>query len=376
MTRILFVDDEPRVLEALQNLLRRHRRGWDMVFAEGGQRGLDLLTEDHFDIVVSDIRMPKVDGATVLQAAQKLQPEAVRIVLSGFMEQETALRAVPVAHQFLAKPCDPMSLEVTLDRACQLHELIRDPELRRILGQVQKLPSIPSTWARLKTVMDSPTSNASQVATVLRQDVAVCARILQLVNSPFFGPARRITALEDAVTYLGNNLIKNLVFSLELFQSAPASSAFSLEEMRVHTLLTASIARRVVPERRLADEAFFAAMLHDVGLLVLATLPEVPQDPTLHLRIGAYLMSLWGMDTPLIHAVQDHHNPSARASGRFTTTTAVHVADVLALRHRPFAACPPTDFDWEYLELVGITDRVASWEQVAEEAVLSLASLS
>ncbi|HNC95549.1 MAG TPA: HDOD domain-containing protein, partial [Myxococcota bacterium] len=247
MTRILFVDDEPRVLEALQNLLRRHRRGWDMVFAEGGQRGLDLLSEDRFDIVVSDIRMPRVDGATVLQAAQKLQPEAVRIVLSGFMEQETALRAVPVAHQFLAKPCDPASLENTLDRACQLHELIRDPELRRVLGQVQKLPSIPSTWARLKKVMDSPTSNASQVATVLRQDVAVCARILQLVNSPFFGPARRITALEDAVTYLGNNLIKNLVFSLELFQSTPSASAFSLEEMRVHTLLTASIARRVVP---------------------------------------------------------------------------------------------------------------------------------
>lgn len=375
MTRILFVDDEPRVLEALQNLLRRHRRGWDMVFAEGGQRGLDLLAEDRFDIVVSDIRMPKVDGATVLQAAQRLQPEAVRIVLSGFMEQETALRAVPVAHQFLPKPCDPMALENTLDRACQLHELIRDPELRRVLGQVQKLPSIPSTWARLKKVMDSPTSNASQVATVLRQDVAVCARILQLVNSSFFGPARRITALEDAVTYLGNNLIKNLVFSLELFQSSPTTSWFSLEEMRVHTLLTASIARRVVPERRLADEAFFAAMLHDVGLLVMATLPEVPEDPTLHPRIGAYLMSLWGMDAPLIHAVLDHHNPGARASGRFTATTAVHVADVLALRHRPFTACPPTDFDWDYLELVGITDRVPVWEGIAEEAVLALGSL-
>ena len=153
--------------------------------------------------------------------------------------------------------------------------------------------------------------------TVLRQDVAVCARILQLVNSPFFGPARRINALEDAVTYLGNNLIKNLVFSLELFQTNTVSpSWFSLEEMRIHTMLTASIARRIVPERRLADEAFFAAMLQDVGLLVLATLPEVPEDPTLHPRIGAYLMSLWGMDPPLIQAVQDHHQPGPRASGQ------------------------------------------------------------
>lgn len=371
MTRILFVDDDPKVLEALQVLLRRKRRPWDTVFVEGGERALDLLQRDLFDIVVSDVQMPRVDGAVVLQAAQRLQPQAVRIVLSGIGEQ-SALRAVAVAHHFLAKPCEASALDAALERACHLREMIRDPELQRVLGQVQKLPTLPGTWARLKKVMDSPTSNASQVAAALRQDVAICARILQLVNSPFFGLARRITALEDAVTYLGNNLIRNLVFSLELFSVGAPSNWFSMDEMRRHTLLAAAIARRIVPERRMADEAFFAAMLHDVGLLVLADQPESAEDPTLHPRIGAYLLSLWGMDGAIVAAVQNHHTPAGVGPPRFTVGSVVHVADVLATRQVPFDGCPFIDFDWEHLDQLGMTDRLPAWEAIAAEALNAL----
>lgn len=370
MTRILFVDDDPKVLEALQHLLRRQRRPWELVFAEGGERALDLLQREPFDVVVSDIQMPRVDGAAVLQAAKQLQPQAVRIVLSGIGEQQSTLRSVAVAHQFLTKPCDAQVLDATLERACCLREMIRDPELQRILGRVQKLPTMPGTWARLKKVMDSPTSNASQVAAVMRQDVAICARILQLVNSPFFGPARRISALEDAVTYLGNNLIRNLVFSLELFSVGPSSAWFSMDVMRRHTLLAASIARRIVPERRMADEAFFAAMLHDVGLLVLADQPSAAQDPTLHPRIGAYLLSLWGMDGAIVATVQHHHTPAEVAGPpRLTVSSVVHVADVLAARKVPFDGCSLVDFDMGYLDQLGVTDRLPAWEAVATEAL-------
>ncbi len=369
MTRILFVDDEPKVLDALQQLLRRQRRPWETVFVDSGEKAIDLLNHSAFDIIVSDIVMPQISGTAVLQAAQRLQPQAVRIVLSGAAEQQGALKAVAVAHQFLIKPCDPQTFDSTLERACQIHALIKDPELQRAIGKVQKLPTMPGTWTRLKKVMDSPISNASQVAAVLQQDVAICARVLQLVNSPFFGPARRIAALEDAVTYLGNNLIRNLVFSLELFSVGAPSPWFPMDAMRRHTLLAASIARRIVPERRLADEAFFAAMLHDVGLLVLASQPESSEDPTLHPRIGGYLLSLWGMDATLVSAVQDHHTPARLATGRFGVGTAVHVADVLATRLVPFEGCPFIDFDWEHLDQLGVTDRIPAWEGVAQEAL-------
>lgn len=371
MPRILFVDDEPKVLDALRALLRKFNT-WELSFVEGGERGLEIIQQESFDIVVSDLKMPKVDGALLLQSVQKLHPQAVRIVLANANDQGTALKAVSVAHQFLGKPCDPTTLESTLERACQIHALIKDPALRSVLGRVQRLPTMPGTWVRLRQVMDSPSSNSSQIAAVLRQDMAITARILQLVNSPFFGPSRKITALEDAVSYLGFNLIRSLVFSLELFQS-PSHSWYSQDDLRHHVLLSATIARRVVPERRLADEAFFAAILHDVGLLVLADQPAAASDPTLHPRIGAYLLSLWGMENSLIDAALNHHQPPS--NGRFTITTAVHIADILAQRQLPFNGCPPGELDMRMLKQLGVEDRLSSWDIIAKEAKSSLGVL-
>jgi HD-like signal output (HDOD) protein/CheY-like chemotaxis protein len=382
MVRILVVDDEPRCLETLESTLKRQKQRWESVFVEGGEQALEYLRRQTFAVVVCDLRMPRVDGMVVLEAARIAQPQAVRILMAAPGDALGSLKAVSLAHQFLAKPIDPSAVEQTLERACEIHALIREPELRRILGQIQKLPALPSTWARLQAAIDSPTGNASMVAAVLKADVAICARILQLVNSPFFGPVRRITALEDAVTYLGNNLIKNLVFSLELFQATDQEHlAFTLAELRSHTLLTATIARRLVLEtpgvdRKLGDDAFFAGMLHDVGLLVLASLPkEAEADTGLHAQLGAYLLSLWGMAPPLIHAALDHHEPGLRASGRFNATTAVHVADALVLKLIPFSGCGKAELDTDYLDLVGVEDQVGRWEKIAEEATAAMGAL-
>ena len=130
MKRILFVDDEPQILEGLQNLLHRHRRVWDMVFALGGEAALEELGCRPFDVIVSDMRMPLMDGATLLRRVQEQHSETVRIVLSGHVELTTALRAVSVAHQFLTKPCKPHELENVIQRACNLRALINDEMVR------------------------------------------------------------------------------------------------------------------------------------------------------------------------------------------------------------------------------------------------------
>jgi DNA-binding NtrC family response regulator len=116
--RILFVDDEAHVLDGLRDLLRRQRREWEMVFALGGDAALRELDAQPFHVVVSDMRIPGIDGAALLALVQERYPETVRIILSGQTEHEAALRAVPVAHQFLAKPCDREQLRRAIDRAC------------------------------------------------------------------------------------------------------------------------------------------------------------------------------------------------------------------------------------------------------------------
>ena len=143
MKRILFVDDEAHVLDGLRDLLRRQRHEWEMVFALGGDAALRELDAQPFDVVVSDMRMPDIDGATLLARVQERHPETVRIFLSGQTEPKAALRAVPVAHQFLAKPCDREQLRQAIDRACLSQALVADPAVRRAAGAAEMLPSAP-----------------------------------------------------------------------------------------------------------------------------------------------------------------------------------------------------------------------------------------
>src|SRR4051812_44920496 len=104
--KVLFVDDEPRVLQALKRSLAISNVPWEAHFVDGGAAALSALESETYDVVVTDMRMPGVDGAAVLNAARERDPSIVRIVLSGQADEAAALRVVRVAHQFLAKPCD------------------------------------------------------------------------------------------------------------------------------------------------------------------------------------------------------------------------------------------------------------------------------
>ena len=113
-SRALFVDDEPLVLSGLRRMLRSLRHDWDLSFANSGQEALELMEAEDFAVVVSDMRMPEMDGASLLNEVARRHPAIARLVLSGHAELDAILRAVRPAHQFLAKPCDPKLLEGAL----------------------------------------------------------------------------------------------------------------------------------------------------------------------------------------------------------------------------------------------------------------------
>jgi CheY-like chemotaxis protein len=103
--RVLFVDDEPSILSGLSRMLWPLRHEIVSEFVNSGQEALDRLAKEHFDIVIADIRMLGMDGAELLDRVQRAHPHVIRIVLSGHADMAAALRAVPIAHQFIAKPC-------------------------------------------------------------------------------------------------------------------------------------------------------------------------------------------------------------------------------------------------------------------------------
>src|SRR5277367_5572528 len=140
MKRVLFVDDEPQVLDGIRSKLAPQQGSWEMEFAPGGEVALKLLGEKPFDVIVSDIRMPGMDGAELLKTVCQRFPSVVRIILSSQDELEGALRAVPVAHQFLVKPCDPAMIRVAIERATSLSALMNNKLLENLVGSVKDLP--------------------------------------------------------------------------------------------------------------------------------------------------------------------------------------------------------------------------------------------
>ena len=395
MKRIIFVDDEPRILEGIRRMLRPMRREWEMVFVGGGEAALAELKVAPFDVIVSDMRMPGMDGATLLKHVQERFPNVVRIVLSGHTDPEAALRAVPVAHQFLSKPCDAEALQAVVQRACSLKAFLSDETVRGAIGQVDVLPSVPRLYMAVSRALADPDSSLDDIANVVEQDAAMCAKILHLVSSAFFGIPRRVGNIHQAVTYLGTSMIKNIVLSVEVFRTWSESgklAGFSIDAEQSHALLTSRIAMRIMGDKSKAEDAFMAAMLHDVGKLILATyLPDefarvienrreqarpmhvIEQEVcgVTHAEVGAYLLGIWGLPYPIVEAVAYHHAPTRVPHERFEILDAVHVANLLAREHE--SASPGgageicEEINASYLEALGMMDQLPAWREIVTE---------
>jgi HD-like signal output (HDOD) protein len=395
MRRIIFVDDEPKVLEGLQRLLRGHRSRWDMTFVDGGEDALAALAETPFDVIVSDMRMPRMDGMVLLTRVQEQFPGVVRIVLTGHTELEAALRAVPVAHLFLTKPCDAETLEETIDRACDLQAVLEDETLKRGLAAMSSVPSLPHVYADVTRALVDPEVSLAVVARLIEQDVGMCAKVLRLVNAGFFGLPRNVSNIETAIRLLGTSMLKNLVLSAEVFGKVglvPGLPGFSIATLQRHSLLAAGIARQLLPDKHQAEDAFMAAMLHDIGMLVLATratedlsrvlaasletgraLHEIERERGVvtHAQVGAYVLGLWNLPYPIVEAVAHHHQPAHVSQRTFGVLGAVHVANALAHEQATGTAgsAPGSEagLDLAYLEAVGVSDRLAEWRAMAAE---------
>jgi len=401
MRRVLFVDDEPRILEGLRRMLRPQRHEWETAFAPGGEAALALMEASPFDVIVSDMRMPGMDGAALLSRVRDQYPQVVRIVLSGHTELASALRAVPVAHQFLAKPCDAEMLRVAVERACHLKALLSDDSIRRTVGALGDLPSLPRTYQALTDALTDPDTPVQKIARIVEQDVGISAKVLQLSNSAFFGVAHAITSIQGAVSYLGISTLKSLVLSVEIFRVFKTSTplpGFSLENLQHHARLTASIAARLPVPKHLADVALAGGMLHDVGKLILAwKLPErfkkLLAEATgerrplhkveeleygfSHAEIGAYLLGLWGLPYAVVEAVALHHAPNRVQHQDFDAVSAVYVANLLARELEATSPeAPPEDSAETHeqdLIALGIQQRMVDWRAMAAEVPARLA---
>lgn len=381
--RVLFVDDDPHILAALGRSLRSLRHSWDMTFCEGGPAGLTALDEQHFDVLVTDMQMPDCDGTALLRHAKEHQPHMVRIVLSGHTELATTLEVVNSAHQFLSKPTEGEQLREAIQRAARLHGLVRDERVRALVGGVDVLPTPPAVYLELTEALANPDVSIGALTSIVERDASLSAKIMQLISSPFFGIGRRITNLEQAVSYLGISTLKGLALSVGAVRCLMPNEevpGFHPSQEQDVALSATRLVRDLLPRGPEADCASFATLLHYLGKLVLAMrapqafaealqLSEEQQRPLweverqclgyTHGEVGAYLIALWGLPYPIAEAVAHYCDPASSGAETFDHLAATHVALSLAQQVHRGLDHPP--WDEAFLSGLGMQSEMARW---------------
>jgi HD-like signal output (HDOD) protein len=351
--QVLFVDDEPQVLESLRHRLQPLMGKWHMTFVDSGADALSKFEATPHDVIVSDISMPGMDTAQLLHAISERWPATIRIAIAGVSDVEQKLRLLPLAHQYLSKPCRPEQLEDAVARSLQLREELTHPSVQAIVGRIRQLPARPQVFSRLQVAMARPQTSARDVARIISDDTALTVKVLQLANSAFFRRGRRISNIEQAVQYLGFQTVRNLVMCAEVFARWPGRmrhAAVDLEDLQMHAQRTAAIAQALAAGSRWADDAVLAALLHDLGYWVL--IQECPREleqaielalaagisltqaeyeilGASHAEIGAYLLAIWGLPYPVVEAVAHHHQPGRVKSAGLDALSALAVAMAL-----------------------------------------------
>lgn len=295
-SRALFVDDEPMVLNGLRRMLRSLRHDWEMSFANSGQEALDLLDEQDFNVVVSDMRMPEMDGAALLNEVAARHPATARLVLSGHAELDAILRAVRPAHQFLAKPCDPKLLEQALQRINRVQCDHEQGRLCKMFGAHRRLPSPQKTIDRLRSVLSDTPSDLDLIGDIVSTDIALSIQVLRLVNSAFFGTPTKTFDPKRAVTILGTDMMKSLLDEVDLFRPVDASLDRGEEAVVQVNNLAQNLARDMpTPGAELGMNACILAMLALSGQLAAIETPE-PLDDDAARSLSKVLLAFWGLD--------------------------------------------------------------------------------
>ncbi|WP_245577919.1 response regulator [Maridesulfovibrio bastinii] len=334
--RILFVDDEQNVLSSLRRMLRGKRNEWDMHFVQSGREALEILASMRFDVLVSDIKMPEMSGDILLEKTCELYPSIIRIALSGQVSLDEVVSGIKSVHQYISKPCSAEDLIERIESTLSMKNVVTDPALQNLLSQIDALPVLPDLYVAIEKELAKDFASIDRISELVTQDIALVAKILKLVNSPFFAFSRKIENINQAITLLGIETFKSLILSTHLFTIHDSSMVpgFSLKSLWEHSFrvstFAALIARSGDNDIEFIGRCRMAGLLHDVGKLVLVSkcseqyndvLKLVREDVfsiheaerqifgTSHCEVGSYLLGLWGLSKDIIEGIWRHNKP-------------------------------------------------------------------
>jgi len=384
---VLFVDDDKDVLEGFKRMLFQMRKSWGQFFASDGQEALEILKNNDIDVAIIDMKMPVMSGDELLLIIQKNFPKVLRIILSGQKDEINTIRSLVSAHQFLTKPCDANQIKGTIEHAYALRNLVENKEIIAFINGIDTLPSLPGIYLEMQDEMNKEEVSFIEISKILAKDPALTLKILQTVNSGFFGLPRRITNLTVALSFLGVNTVKSITLFLNVYSPEKITGNFVqyMNQISLHSMKTASIGKAISKleklDRTLSDDIFIACLLHDIGKLVLMKNPDYFNQMTSlmkssniswleaekvllnfnHQALGAYLLGIWGIPKNIIESTAFHHNPSLIEDNEITCLTLVHVANAFANYNSHDFVLEKTDIDLSYTNKIFDDNKLKLW---------------
>lgn len=339
---VLFVDDEKGILKALNRIFIDE--AWDLHFASGGKEGLDILKKNNIDLVVSDVRMPEMDGIEFLNEVRKRYPTVIRIFLTGYADKKSMVQALANgnAQQVLPKPWDEEELIQVIHAA--LGQAVKQKQkycdLQKIINSLTSLPSMPQTYLNVKKYLNDPEAySLTKASEIIEKDISLSAEIIRWSNSSLFGQRHKVETVQRALVVLGSEITNGILLAASVFKSSPTRKinipGFNKNKFYKHSIACGILAKKIIAmspfdSSTMQDRAFTAGILHDIGKLVeqdclfeqFQTILELARQEnqsilwaekqilgTTHEEIGAYLAEWWNMPSFLINTIRWHHTP-------------------------------------------------------------------
>jgi HD-like signal output (HDOD) protein len=296
------------------------------------------------------------------------------------------MRAIPVAHRFLAKPCNASVLREAIERTCRLQDVLTNVDIRRVVSGIAELPSSQSSFEALRGALADPGVTLDRITQVIERDMAMTAKILQFANSGFFGATQSMTTVAGGVGYLGIDTLKNLALNVKAFRVLELDAAVPAgfwQRLSARADQTAAIVSKLPLDKESLAVAAVAGFLHEIGdLIVAAYMPELfaagakeagcrpfeAEEKKLgfsHAEIGAYLLGIWGLPQAIVEAIAHHHHPRRVARTGFDPVAAVYVADLL------LDGTEPQPSDYACLKELGVTEQFGEWRKSMSQQALA-----
>jgi HD-like signal output (HDOD) protein len=354
--KVLFVDDEINILKSI-------KRGFlhapfEVFTAESAEDGLRILEEKNIDIVVTDYRMPDIDGFQFLKIVKERFPEMNRVILSGFIEKSVAVESLTrgLASTYILKPWLNEDVEEKINHILGMRKVLKSKKLLNVINQIDNLPNLSNIYQEFMDAVNDEKS-MDTIAKIIQKDPSISTKVLQVANSAFYG-VKHCTSIKQAAITLGLDTLQDILLTISIINTMKwnTDQVTNLQEIFLHAfIMNTHLPQlyRIAPEAHYYKNFPSVGLTYDVGKIILLQYfpdryasvrehmenhpdqgfyeseKELGFQEVSHQEIGAFFLDYWNLPEIFVETALYHHIPGHSSTQYRDIIDLVHYINTL-----------------------------------------------